>query len=433
MDKILLIISREYLSRVKKKSFLIMSLLGPLIMVGFMFFVKWSATSSIETKTIYVVDETERFAPLFENSEEAVFIFQSGLAESKQDVNDGKSDGVLYIPALALEQPTEITFFSQNNPSFKIINTLRWRINTQIESIKLQASGLDQTFIDNLKSDVEIKTVSLSGGNNEKSSNSMVSVTIGYMCSFTIYMFIFIYGSMCMKGVLEEKTSRVIEILITTVSPFKIMMGKVIGIASVGLTQFSLWIVIAMTILFAAGVIVDTPTFQSNTEVAENIHALSSANESGAFAEISTAMSAVNIPLVVVSFLFFFLSGYLLYGALFAAIGAAVDSETEMQQFMLPITIPLLVSIISLTAIIQDPHGSFAFWMSIIPFTAPVSMMMRVPFGVDTWELVLSMALMIAGFLFTIWIGSRVYRVGILMYGTKVNYRVLMKWFAMKN
>ncbi len=368
MDKILLIISREYLSRVQKKSFLIMSLVGPLIMVGFMFFVKWSATSSIETKTIYVVDETERFAPLFENSDETVFIFRSDLAESKQEVTYGKTDGVLYIPASALEHPTGVTFFSQNNPSFKIINTLRWRINSQMELIKLQASGLDQKFIDNLKSDVQIKTVSLSDGDNEKSSNSTVSMTIGYMCSFTIYMFIFIYGSMCMKGVLEEKTSRVIEILITTVSPFKIMMGKVIGIAGVGLTQFLLWIVIAMTILFAAGVVIDPPTFQPNTEVAENIQALASANESGAFAEISDAMSAVNIPLVVVSFLFFFLTGYLLYGALFAAIGAAVDSETEMQQFMLPMTIPLLISIISLTAIIQDPHGSFAFWMSIIPF-----------------------------------------------------------------
>jgi ABC-2 type transport system permease protein len=437
MDKILLIISREYLSRVRKRSFVIMTLLGPLLMAGFVFFTHWSAQKAIDTKYIQVIDVDNRFADAFEDSDETVYTFETDFAMCKKKVIDGISDGLLVIPELDFAKPKGIVFYSINNPSLNVINTLQKRIKSEIESEKLLQSGLDQVIINNLKSNVKISTINWAKGADGESSSATASMAIGYIASFTIYMFIFIYGSMCMKGVLEEKTSRVIEILITTVKPFHVMIGKVIGIAGVGLTQFLLWIILTGAIVTAGA-----SYLSANNNRQEAVTEIRSGNpmikqspsvSNDEFGEIKSALKSINIGAVVGAFLFFFFSGYLLYGALFAAIGAAVDSDTEIQQFMFPITIPLLISVVTLSAVIQDPHGSFAFWMSIIPFTAPVVMMMRVPFGVQPWELILSMSLMIIGFIFTQWIGSRIYRVGILMHGTIVNYKVLAKWFFMKN
>ncbi|MEQ9302606.1 MAG: ABC transporter permease, partial [Marinoscillum sp.] len=240
-----------------------------------------------------------------------------------------------------------------------------------------------------------------------------------------------------------EKTSRIIEVVIASVKPFQLMMGKVIGIAGVGLSQFILWIVLSIGISTVVGGIFTDGAKEmqkAQTEQLENLDvpqdeaqlAQQEATDS-LMADISGAIESINIPLVIVAFLFYFFGGYLLYGALFAAIGSAVDSDADAQQFMFPVTIPLIISIVSLNAIINDPNGSMAFWMSIIPFTSPVVMMMRVPFGVPAWELGLSMVLMVGGFFFTIWLASRIYRIGILMHGTKVNYKTLGKWIMMKN
>lgn len=293
-------------------------------------------------------------------------------------------------------------------------------------------------MLETLDAHVDISTINLSG-EGEKESSSIGATAIGYISSFLIYIFIFIYGAQCMRGVIEEKTSRIIEVVISSVRPFQLMMGKVIGIAGVGLTQFLLWIILSFAVISAIGGVMGAEAMNPRTAQVEQMEAMNIPQDENmneiqedVFSKATAAIGSINIPLVIVSFLFFFLSGYLLYGALFAAIGSAVDSDADAQQFMLPVTIPLIMSIIALSAVLNDPNGTMAFWLSIIPFTSPVIMMMRVPFGVPAWELGLSMALMVGGFVFTIWLASRIYRVGILMHGTKVNYKILAKWFMMR-
>lgn len=444
MNNIGLIIAREYLSRVRKKSFIIMTLLAPVLFGGFFFFIAWSATREADSKSIIVIDEGQMFAEVFDSSDDADFDYSSfSLDEAKEKVIAGDYDGVLFIPQLSVDNPQGVSFYGTNNPSITMVRGLSRRLEGELENIKLRKSGISKDVLESLKADVDISTINLSESGDEKASSSIGATGVGYVAAFMIYMFIFIYGAMCMRGVVEEKTSRIIEVVIASVKPFQLMMGKVIGIAGVGLSQFILWIVLSIGISTVVGGIFTDGAKEmqkAQTEQLENLDvpqdeaqlAQQEATDS-LMADISGAIESINIPLVIVAFLFYFFGGYLLYGALFAAIGSAVDSDADAQQFMFPVTIPLIISIVSLNAIINDPNGSMAFWMSIIPFTSPVVMMMRVPFGVPAWELGLSMVLMVGGFFFTIWLASRIYRIGILMHGTKVNYKTLGKWIMMKN
>ncbi|MEP4533343.1 MAG: ABC transporter permease [Cyclobacteriaceae bacterium] len=437
MNNIGLIIGREYLSRVKKKSFIIMTILGPLLFAGFIFIVGWSATKSIDTKVIHVIDESGVFAEVFDNSDEASYVLsRESLADEKKNLTSGDFDGLLYIPTLEIDNPKGVVFYAPNNPSINLVRSLQKQMNTEIEMIKLKRSGLDQSILDGLKSDLDISTISLSDSGDEKESSSFAASAVGYVGGFLIYMFIFIYGAMCMRGVVEEKTSRIIEVVISSVKPFNLMLGKVIGIAGVGLTQFLLWVLLTAGVTAAGGSIMTMTMMQSQQQQAEEMGIPQDETmqevQSTAFDDVLGALESVDMGMVIIAFLFFFTSGYLFYGALFAAVGSAVDSDADTQQFMFPIIMPLILSIVLLSAVIQDPDGTLAFWLSMIPFTSPVIMMMRVPFGVEVWELALSMVLMVLGFLFTIWIASRIYRVGILMHGSKVNYKTLGKWIMMK-
>ena len=442
MNNIGLIISREYLSRVKKKSFIIMTLLAPLLFGGFFFIIGWTATRGIDTKSILIVDDTGKFESVFIDNDETTFDFSDeSLEYAKQQLLDGAYDGVLYIPELQIEEPEGVVFYSSSNPSISLVKGLEKKIENEIENIKLRNSGIDKEVLDGLRANLDVGTINLSGEGDEKESSSIGATVVGYVASFMIYIFIFVYGAQCMRGVIEEKSSRIIEVIISSVKPFQLMMGKVIGIAGVGLSQFILWIVLTLGISTIAGGVFASNAMEARqkqqTEQMENLNIpqdeVSQEVNDNLLTKITSAVDSINIPMVVIAFLFFFLSGYLLYGALFAAIGSAVDSDADAQQFMFPVTIPLIASIVMLSAVLNDPNGSLAFWMSMIPFTSPVVMMMRVPFGVPVWELALSMVLMIGGFVFTIWVASRIYRIGILMHGTKVNYKVLAKWFMMKN
>lgn len=267
----------------------------------------------------------------------------------------------------------------------------------------------------------------------EKASSSGVSSAVGYFASILIYFFVFLYGAQIMRGVLEEKTSRIVEVIISSVKPFQLMTGKIIGIAAVGLTQFLLWVILTIGISSAAGSMFQVDRF-SNSQIESTTDGMEEkdVNQAQQINDIFSALEAIDITKLVLCFIFYFLGGYLLYGGLFAAVGSAVDSDADTQQFMFPISLPLIASIVMLSAIIKDPGGSLAFWMSMIPFSSPVVMMMRIPFGVPLWEILLSMAFLVAGFIFTTWIAGRIYRIGILMHGTKVNYRVLAKWLFMK-
>ncbi|MFY0607285.1 MAG: ABC transporter permease [Cyclobacteriaceae bacterium] len=441
MNNIGLIIAREYLSRVRKKSFIVMTILAPLLFGGFFFIVGWTATKGSDSQTIQVVDESGLFGEVFESDKNNIIVYtDNSLDDAKKEVQSGAFDGLLYIPELDVESPQGVVFYAPNNPSIGLVKNLSRKIEGEIESIKLRKSGIQQEVLDGLKANIDISTINLSGDGEEKESSSIGATVVGYVGAFMIYMFIFIYGSQCMRGVVEEKTSRIIEVVIASVKPFQLMMGKVLGIAGVGLTQFVLWIILTMGISTVAGsFFVDNASTMKQQQM-EQVEQMGIPQDDiqkeindNMFTKLTNAVDAINLPMVVVSFLFFFLTGYLLYGALFAAIGSAVDSDADAQQFMLPVTLPLIVAIVMLSAVLNDPNGSLAFWLSIIPFTSPVIMMMRVPFGVPVWELALSMALMVGGFFFTIWLASRIYRIGILMHGTKVNYKVLGKWIMQKN
>lgn len=439
MNKVGLIIAREYLSRVRKKSFIIMTLLGPLLFGGFFFFIGWSATESGETKHLQVIDESGMFESVFQDTKDMTFDYStSNLEGAKRDLDNGAYDGVLFIPRMEVDNPQGVTFYAKSNPSISLVHSLSRKLEGEIENEKLRRSGIDKSVLDQLKANVDIATINLSAS-GEKESSSVGATVIGYVASFLIYIFIFVYGTQCMRGVVEEKTSRIIEVVIASVKPFQLMMGKVIGIAGVGLTQFVLWIILTMGISAAVGgaFMGNAMDAQQQRPGMEEVAAAQAELEKDAggdfMTKVGSAVESINLTMVVVAFLFFFLAGYLLYGALFAAIGSAVDSDADAQQFMFPVTMPLIAAIVMLTAVLNDPNGSLAFWMSMIPFTSPVVMMMRVPFGVPVWQLALSMALMVGGFMFTVWVASRIYRVGILMHGTKVNYKVLAKWFMMKN
>ncbi len=415
-----------------------MTLLGPLLFAGFIFIIGWTATKGADSKTIHIIDESKMFDDVFDDADNANFVYsESSLDEAKQQMQKGEFDGLLYIPQIDIDAPEGVVFYAPNNPSIALVQSLRKKMNKEIELVKLKKSGIDKEVLDALKSDLSINTINLSGEGDEKESSSVAATAIGYLSGFLIYMFIFIYGAMCMRGVVEEKTSRIIEVIIASVKPFHLMLGKVVGIAGVGLTQFLLWVILTFGITSIGGSMMASTMMESQPQQTEQLGLPqdegTAALQDNVFSEITNAIASVNVPMVLIAFLFFFVSGYLLYGALFAAIGSAVDSDADTQQFMFPIVLPLIISISLLGIVINDPNGSIAFWLSIVPLTSPVIMMMRVPFGVPIWELCLSMALMIGGFIFTIWVASRIYRIGILMHGSKVNYKVLAKWIMMKH
>ena len=434
MNKALLVLSREYLTRVRKKSFIIMTFVGPLLFAGITVLPIWLTNEAIEEHNVYVQDESGLFRNHIKSSDKTRFIFiEMSLEEAKESVS-GTRPNLLVIPNIDLDNPRGITLFSHKNPSIALVNEIKNILREKVEELKLDRSGIDKSVIDNLRTDLGIETVNLTSG-EEKQSNVITATVIGYLGAFMIYFFIFYYGTQIMRGVIEEKTNRIIEVIVSSVKPFQLMLGKVLGIGAVGLTQFALWVVLTMAITTVVGAFMDFDPGIQTTPLNTMVDTQSAELDTGKpeIQSVIEALFAQDYSLVLVAFIFYFLGGFFLYGALFAAVGSAIDHESDAQQFMLPLTIPLIFSIVALSAILNEPNGTLAFWLSVIPFTSPVIMMMRVPFQVPVWELILSMVLLIAGFIFTTWLAGRIYRVGILVYGTKVNYKTLAKWFFVRN
>jgi ABC-2 type transport system permease protein len=439
MNKVLLIISREFLNRVQKKSFLIATILTPLIfplMIGGLAFVAVQEQKNIQQDIVKVIDESGRFT--FPETSRFLFVPAEGDIESaKEEFNRNSDFGLLYLPAFDIQNPNGIVLYTKSNPSITMINDIESSIKKQIEDIKLQVSGIDPEVLKMLRTSVNVRSVNLSETGVEKESSAGLTFGIGYAGGFLIYMFIFIYGAQVMQGVIEEKSSKIVEIIVSTVKPFQLMLGKVLGIASVGLAQLLIWIILVAVF---SGVVFNIMGVSTPSEtMMEQVSSMSDGeiDTSAINSEMSEIMKLIDgIPIAYILsvFLFYFVGGYLLYGALFAAVGSAVENPSEAQQFMLPITIPLIVSLVGLFSIVlNEPNGKVTFWLSIIPFTSPITMVGRLGFGVPAWELALSMGLLILGFLATIWFAGRIYRVGILMTGVKVNYKTLGKWFMMKN
>ena len=465
MDKIWLIIQREYLTRVRKKSFLVISLLAPLLLAGTGIAIgKLSSASGPETVVVH--DESGlSLAAHLQDTDELHFVPAAPgslvAAQAAFETAKPKQAALLNFPAgFGLDSTKGIQVLGKGNVSLNRQSNIRKAVNKAVGELKMARSGLKQKTIDDLQARIELTAINLDevGG---KRNDVGVTTSMAYVLSILVYMFIFVYGVQVMRGVSEEKSSRIMEVMISAVKPFQLMMGKILGIAGVVLTQFGLWLALSWgitTVLVPLLMKPDKPAVSGAAPgtTAARTAATPAASADPASARVATmvsnpastemkppkpgqfsiwsALEGLPIGSIIGGFLFFFLGGYLLYSAMFAAIGSAVDDQTDAQQFMFPVTIPLILSyIVSINVIINgDPNGPLAFWLSMIPFTSPIAMVMRLPFGVPTWQLLLSGGLLIAGFVGVTWVAARIYRVGILMYGKKVTYRELSKWMFYK-
>lgn len=442
MNKILLIIKREFLNRVQKKSFLLTTILVPLIfpaIMGIMIYIVIKQSQVTNVKTVQVLDESHKFT--LKDTKQFKFIAISSSLEQAKIAYDSSDDfGLVYIPPFELSDPKGFTMLSKENPTLEQMADLERYFAEQVRNMKLAQYNVDQATLDALKTNITIKQLTKGDDGEEKSSSSGLIYGVGFVLGILIYMFVLIYGIQIMQGVIDEKTSKVVEVIVSSVKPFQLMLGKIIGIASVGLLQFTIWIVLSfgVTSSVLAYFGLNSPQKQMMEQVSPQSAqadpgAENQAAPNGKLQEFLVNWSQLPFGKIAAVFIFFFLGGYLLYGSLFAAVGSAVDSIQDAQQFQFPITLPLLIGYMSLFIIVlRDPGSSASFWLSIIPLTSPVAMVGRIASGVPTWELLLSMALLIGGFLLTTWIAGRIYRVGILMTGTKVNYKVLAKWFMTK-
>ncbi|MFO7977716.1 MAG: ABC transporter permease [Bacteroidales bacterium] len=440
MNKTGIIIRREYLSRVRKKSFIVMTLLGPLLMAALIIGPVLIAQFSGGEYEVAVIDDTGLFIPQFKDANNVTFTHLPVDVDTGVEIlQSGKFNALLHIPDVAFEAPSSLRLFSQKSVNLDAKLYIESILKNEFETLKLAYRGIDPEVLKAVETPVNIQAIKLMTDGEERTDYPEVAMGLGLVGGLLIYIFIFIFGSQVLRGVLEEKTSRIVEIIVSSVKPFQLMMGKIMGVALVGLTQFLIWIVLTFVII-GAFQLAFPESFQSGTgqEIyLSNGQSLNSGptaqmetiqQQSTTTGQIMQALSSINIGVMLVSFLFYFLGGYLLYAALFAAIGSAVDSEADTQQFMLPVTIPLLFSFIMAQMVMQNPGGPVAFWLSIIPLTSPVIMMARIPFGVPYWELALSAGLLVMGFIFTTWLAAKIYRTGILMYGTKISYAILWKW-----
>jgi ABC-2 type transport system permease protein len=396
---------------------------------------------SAKPDTVQVVDESGKFS--FENSKRFTFTkLNTPLEQAKKAYNESDDFALLSIPPFDIYKPEGLAIYTKENPSMEKVGDLERILAERIRELKLEQYKVDEATLKALRTSVDLKQVSLSETGEEKTSNSGLYYGFGFVLGILIYMFVLIYGIQIMQGVIDEKTSKIVEVIVSSVKPFQLMMGKIIGIASVGLLQFIIWIVIMVVVsgsVFAYFGL-NTPQEQMQKQITEQIGSSSPEakqameEQNPKLMEFKNVWDQIPFATIAAVFVFYFLGGYLLYGALFAAVGSAVDSMQESQQFQFPITLPLLIGYMSLFfVILREPHGTMSFWLSIIPLTSPVAMVGRIAFGVPAWELALSMVLLVGGFILTTWIAGRVYRVGILMTGTKVSWKVLAKWFMIKN
>lgn len=434
---------REFLNRVQKKSFLITTILVPLIfpaIIGGLAYVAIKDAQSAKADVVHVVDESKKF--IFEDNKRFQFIpLDQSLEQAKKIYNETNDFALLYIPNLDINKPEGVLLYTKENPSIDKVGDLESLIETRIHDLKLQEYKIDEATLKSLRPQVNLKQFNLTATGEEKSSNSGILYGLGFGLGILIYMFVLIYGIQIMQGVIDEKTSKIVEVIVSSVKPFQLMLGKILGIASVGLLQFSIWIILISvlssgTLAYFGLKMPQKQVMEQMTQQIGNDPDMKAAmdQQNSKVGELLGNLSEIPFAKIAFVFVFYFLGGYLLYGALFAAVGSAVDSQQEAQQFQFPVTLPLLIGYLGLFMfILRDPHGSASFWLSVIPFTSPVAMVGRIAFGVPDWQLALSMLLLIGGFLLTTWIAGRIYRVGILMTGTKVSYKVLAKWFMMKS
>ncbi len=429
MSKIALIIKREFIAKVRNKSFIVMTFLSPLLFVGIAAFVGFLSTMKADLKTIAIHDETGKFVNEFKSDEEYKYVDFSSVDTKilKDSIVSESYEGLLIIPKSEDNKSLQnrIQYVSNDSPGVMFIEDLQDVINKKLTEENYQTAGLDTLKITQSKADVTINLAKASGEQALKGLNE-IKIGIGGAFGYLIMMFIIIYGNMVMRSVIEEKTSRIIEVIISSVKPFQLMMGKIIGTSLAGILQFLIWAILGMTAMFVMSSIFGV---QMGATSGMQDQAVQAAQSTGKLQLYMAELWNLPIATIIISFIIYFIGGYFLYSSFYASIGAAVDNETDSQQFLLPIIMPLILAVyIGFFTVINDPHGTVATVFSMIPLTSPIVMMMRIPFGVPWWQIVLSMTILFGTFFGVVWFAAKIYRVGILMYGKKPSWKELYKW-----
>lgn len=437
MNKIGLIIKREYLTRVRKRSFLILTFLGPILMAAiYIIPIMLALNSSNEKMRVAVVDESRWFEDRFVDNKEHTFVLMPGqpIDSVKEMVKSGVFDMALYVPRTQLNIPSNAVVYSIRQVPMEVETYISNVMEKEIEDQKLMANGVDPEIVSAVKTDVNLQIMRMDEKGNEKETFTEVQFFLGMILAMLVYMFIMFFGGQVMQGVSEEKTSRIIEVIISSVKPFQLMMGKIIGVSLVALTQFVLWILLTgvLYIGFSAYLGLSNPGMLSSGTVMTQEIVSNDIMSNESVQNILQIVHSIDFGTIIATFLIFFILGYLLYATLYAAIGSLVDNNTDAQQFTLPVTVPLIVAIISSFYIVNNPDSSLSVWLSMIPFTSPISMMVRIPFGVPIWQIAVSVVLLAATFVLMTWIAAKIYRTGILMYGKKLSYKEIFKWLKYK-
>jgi ABC-2 type transport system permease protein len=457
MNKTSLIIQREYLTRIRKKSFILMSVLGPFIFAAYVLIPMYFATmKDKEEKTVVVIDESKLFteytpdgtACVIPGTDYLKFKVIEGvpLETFKEGFDESGYYAILYIPSNILSSESSL-IYSTKQTSLDVTNYIKRSMESEIEHLKLATHDIHdiERILAEVETKLNVRTITWTRDGETQESNTGVVMGVGYMGGLLIFFFIFFFGSQVMRGVIEEKVSRIIEVIVSSVKPFQLMMGKIIGVGLTGLTQFLIWIVFSFVLITGLKAaffpeLNQTPTQQvTGTDLFQQGGADQDKTDAAATAvlsgedmdkaqEIFTALKTINAGVMIGSFLFYFIFGYLLYAAMFAVIGSMVDNETDTQQLILPVILPLILGIYVMISAINNPDSALPFWFSMIPFTSPVVMMVRIPFGVPWWQVIVSGSLLMGTFLGMTWVAGKVYRTGILMYGKKITYREVWKW-----
>jgi ABC-2 type transport system permease protein len=429
MGKIKLIIEREYLSRVKKKSFIVMSFIGPLLFAAMMVLPAWFASmEDSKVRRVAVLDQTGLYQGAIPNSETLIFDYVNGTTEDelRQTYTSAGYVAYLVIADDLLNSPESVRLMSDAQITMDMKDYIKRSLKVRLDNDYLSRKQMPHVteLIAELRNiNIKLTTVKLGDDGSEKESSTEITMVLSIVFAMLVYMFVLIYGTQVMRGVMEEKTNRIVEVIVSSVKPFQLMMGKIVGIALVALTQFLVWVCLTAAIVWFVGLV-------GVGAVASSDVALSG----GFAAEMGKVMAMVDWSLLnwsIAAFIYFFLGGYLLYAGLFAAIGSAIDSDTDSQQFVMPVMMPLILSIYVAMSAFRNPGGDLAFWFSMIPFTSPVVMMARIPFQIPLEEIIASMVILAASFVGMTWFAGRIYRTGILMYGKKVSYKELWKWFKL--
>ncbi|MBR3793090.1 MAG: ABC transporter permease [Alistipes sp.] len=434
MNKIGIIIAREFNERVRKKSFIITTILMPLLMLGLMAApTLMMVFAKGDQKTLLVIDESGVVAPELEGNDEVVFeLFSGTLDEARQNE---EVFGTLWIGKDVVEKPSSVRLYTNSSSSMSLEESIAAQIEDVVEAKRLEMYDIEglKDIMDNLQASVSMTTYRndlAAEGEAEEATSSVVAYLLGLVLGMMLYMFLIIYGSMVMTSVIEEKGSRVLDVLVSSVSPFQLMMGKILGVASVAVTQIAIWGVLicglGATVLPA---LVPADVMQAVEAVeAGQMTALDAELDADMLSALSVATDVGGLVMMFVWLLLFLLGGFLFYSAMFAAVGSAVDSIQDANQLQTPITMPIILALILAMSVFNDPNSSLAFWGSIIPFTSPIVMMARIPFGIPTWEIVLSLVLLYASVVAMAWAAGKIYRVGIFMHGKKPSLKELLSW-----